>query len=273
MPESRGKNLSAESIDALLLALGLSDGQGPGRDVEPKSMAPINAANRISSPARKSSLAAFPRPAAPHSHLVPSDMDEAQIFGRDYLSDFDIYSDLGEDSDLELGTILALAMTYVLNRITPADTLPPRPGSSLDSFEMVDSDQTERYSVSSDSTFVPPDIFEKAPDPIYLKVAHQSSIVMLRAPWNITFMDLKRRLYDKFVNQQGIFLSHTFSVVLAVRPGSLDSPLPSPIFERGPFAERTEMHLIRRESEWRTIVSMNDGSKITLRILDTPSSS
>ncbi len=85
-------------------------------------------------------------------------------------------------------------------------------------------------------------------------------------------MDLKRRLYDKFVNQQGIFLSHTFSVVLAVRPGSLNSPLPSPLFERGPFAERTEIHLITRESEWRRIVSLNDGSKITLRILDTRSS-
>ncbi|KJA26238.1 hypothetical protein HYPSUDRAFT_36504 [Hypholoma sublateritium FD-334 SS-4] len=209
-------------------------------------------ASRIASPARKSSLAAFPRP---HSHLDPL-MDEAQMFGRDYLSDFDICSDLGEDSDLEL------------------DTLPPRPGSSLDSFELVDSDSsTGRYSASSDSTFVPPDIiFEKAPEPIYLKVAHKASIVMLRAPWNTTLMDLKRRLYDKFVNQQGIFLSHTFSVVLAVRPGSLDSPLPSPLFERGPFAERTEMHLIRRESEWRRIVAMNDGSKITLRVLDTPPS-
>ncbi len=107
-------------------------------------------------------------------------MDEAQVFGRDYLSDFDIYSDFGEDSDLELGTTLALALIRFLNNILSADTLPPRPGSSLDSFEMVDSGQTERYSVSSDSTFIPPDIFQKAPDPIYLKVAYKSSIVMLR---------------------------------------------------------------------------------------------
>jgi len=249
MPESRGKNLSAESIDALLLALGLSEVQGAGRDVDSKSMVPMNL-NRIS---RKSSLTVFPRPAAPYSHIDQSDMDEAQIFGRDYLSDFDICSDLGEDSDLEL------------------DTLPPRPGSSLDNFEMIDS-ETERYSVSSDSTFIPPDIFEKNPDTIYLKVAHKASIVMLRTPWNITFMDLKRRLYDKFVNQQGIFLSHTFSVFLALRPGSLNYPLPSPDFERVSFAERTDMQLISRESEWRRIVSMNDnGSKITLRILDTPS--
>lgn len=83
-------------------------------------------------------------------------------------------------------------------------------------------------------------------------------------------MDLKRRLYDKFVNQQGIFLSHTFSVVLALRPGSLSSPLPSPDSEPVSFAERTEMQFINRESEWRRVVSMYDGSKITLRVLDTP---
>ena len=114
MSESRGKNLSAERIDALLFALGLSDAQSPGRDMEPKSMMPIHA-ERISSPARKSSLAAFPRPAVPHPHLDPSDMDEAQVFGRDYLSDFDICSDFGEDSDLELGTTLALALMHFLN--------------------------------------------------------------------------------------------------------------------------------------------------------------
>lgn len=110
MPESRGKNLSAESIDALLLALGLADPQmGPSGTLEThNNMDPNRQSRRMSNSARKSSLAVISRPSAPFSHIDPSDLDEAQMFGRDYLSDFDICSDLEEDSDMEYGMLLPL---------------------------------------------------------------------------------------------------------------------------------------------------------------------
>lgn len=118
---------------------------------------------------------------------------------------------------------------------------------------------TQSPPLSPMSTYAPDDT-------IYLKVAHNASIIMLRIPRFTSFIDLKRRLYDKFVNQQKIFLSHTFSVLLALPPDSL----PSPGYKRVSFASRTEMRFINRESDWRDIVSAYDGSKITLRILDTP---
>jgi len=92
---------------------------------------------------------------------------------------------------------------------------------------------------------------------------------MLRIPRDISFSDLKRRLYEKFVNQENILLSESFSVVLAVPPAApvgrahLDS-------RRGSVATCTEMRFIDCEAAWRSITTKNDGSKIMLRILDTP---
>lgn len=106
-------------------------------------------------------------------------------------------------------------------------------------------------------------------DPIYLKVAHNASIIMLRIPRDISFSDLKRRLYEKFVNQENLLLSQSFSVVLAVPPAA---PVGRARLgaKRASLAVCTEMRFIDCEADWRSITTKNDGSKITLRVLDTP---
>ncbi|KAF9484413.1 hypothetical protein BDN70DRAFT_872714 [Pholiota conissans] len=251
MPEARGKQLSAESLDALIFALGLSEpdtSRGSAESVTPTAV--------VSNPSRlrKSASRPFSRPNG-HEVEGSSNMDSAEMFGRNYLSDFGIHSTFDEchTSDGEW------------------DRIPSRPDSFLETFEMVD-----RYMADTPIPQSPPvspmSPSYEAADSIYLKVAHNAAIIMLRVPRNISFMDLKRRLYDKFVNQQRIFLSHTFSVLLALPPDSLPkSPPSSPDYKRVSFASRTEMRFIRRDSDWRNIVSSSDGyNKITLRILDSP---
>ncbi|KAF8959504.1 hypothetical protein BDZ97DRAFT_1837440 [Flammula alnicola] len=251
MPESKVTGLPAASLEALLLALGLSELQNA---VEKPNLKTTESMSGIPNFVGKEFPVSGPdheRPTTPFSHLEYSAADEAQIFGRDFLSDFDICSDLDGDSDLDLGT------------------LPSRPGSSSESFEIIDADVVQRHKpVSSRPSFRSSNAAPNAAGPIYIKVAHNACIIMLRTPRDISFADLKRRLYDKFVNQQNIFLSHAFSVVLAVPPKSPHPEMPG--CRRVSFASCTEMRFIDRESDWRRITSTNDGSKITLRILDTP---
>ena len=174
------------------------------------------------------------------------------------------------------------------------DTLPSRPGSSLESFELIDPTIRAHHSqpplVQQQSSFIypqPPLIHHRPPlaspdsppktttatasplDPIYLKVAHNASIIMLRIPRDISFSDLKHRLYEKFVNQENLLLSQSFSVVLVVTPAA---PVGRARLgaRRASLATCTEMRFIDCEADWRSITTKNDGSKITLRVLDTP---
>jgi len=173
------------------------------------------------------------------------------------------------------------------------DTLPSRPGSSLESFQVIEptirTHHHERPHSPQQSSFIdhqppihhrPPsaclNTFSKATavpasplDPIYLKVAHNASIIMLRIPRDILFSDLKRRLYEKFLNQENIRLSESFSVILAVPPAD-PVEIAHLYSRRAPVATCTEMRFIDCEADWRSITTKNDGSKITLRVLDTP---
>lgn len=92
---------------------------------------------------------------------------------------------------------------------------------------------------------------------------------MLRIPRDILFSDLKRRLYEKFLNQENIRLSESFSVILAVPPAD-PVEIAHLYSRRAPVATCTEMRFIDCEADWRSITTKNDGSKITLRVLDTP---
>ena len=143
---------------------------------------------------------------------------------------------------------------------------------------------------------------------IRVKAAFNATIIMLRASRTTSFVELKKRLYDKFVKQEGLRLSRRLTVV-SVRPppnkrelrtSSSISTLSSPSWIAGAlcrlgrvqnrhsatfrkesssleqrrlsFAELTQMHFIEDEVDWQKILARHfaDGTKVTLRILDTP---
>ncbi|KAF9563253.1 hypothetical protein CPC08DRAFT_337274 [Agrocybe pediades] len=244
MPESTAHvhSLSSESLSALLHALGLADHEPR---IEQTSMSYVSPYEdkRCNTP--------FPR-----ADLSPS-LDELQAFRREYLSDIDIFSDLEEDSDF--------------------DTLPSRPGSSIESFDDDDTPPSSPPLRHRHNVFVfptePTQRTENAPycaqptDFVHIKAAHNASIIMLRVPRDITLQELKHRLYDKFVNQEHLLLSHSFSVVHALPPSA---PSYSKT-QRVPFSECTEMRFIDRESDWQKVAMSHQNGKITLRIVDTPS--
>jgi len=159
--------------------------------------------------------------------------------------------------------------------ISFSETLPSRPGSYLGTFE-VTTPPTPRLLVLPHQHYgIPFEQIHQAKDAecsasmdlVHIKAAHNASIIMLRVPRRITLKELKHRLYDKFVNQEHVLLSHSFSVVHALPPSFLSHS----DRRRVPFAQCTEMRFVDRESDWRKIIMNHHGSKITLRILDTPS--
>ena len=98
---------------------------------------------------------------------------------------------------------------------------------------------------------------------IGIKVIHNTCIILLRVPRRIRFAEVKQRLYDKFIGQEGIPLSPTFDVVFV-------PPNPSP---GGSIisANRMDAQVITLESDWEYLMSTVQRDKITLRIQDTSS--
>ncbi|KAH9481330.1 hypothetical protein JR316_0005852 [Psilocybe cubensis] len=250
MPRPSGSSMSSASLSALLSALGLSDSTDD--DYHTTSSGKLQP--EISKFASQDRYRPQ-RPTTPFSNVEFSTEDEARIFRHDFLSDFDICSDFEDDRESDFDF----------------ETLPSRPGSSLEGFEVITPIAHQQHRVESPPAS--PVSFEspKAVDHIYIKAALNASIIMLRTPRDITFKELQQRLYNKFVHQENIFLSHSFSVLLALPPPSSSNLGRSASGRRRvSFACCTEMSFIDREVDWRRIADKNDGSKITLRILDTP---
>lgn len=126
---------------------------------------------------------------------------------------------------------------------------------------------------------------------ISIKAALNATILMLRVPATISLPELKKRVHDKFLKQEGVRLSRDFSVVHVQPPVGYDArPSNGIMMEQRwglsstdekisrqaiPFSDRTEMRVVDADLDWRRIVKVqcrrNDGSKVTLRIVDTPS--
>ncbi|KAF8150698.1 hypothetical protein B0H34DRAFT_149015 [Crassisporium funariophilum] len=244
--------LSIESLNALYDALGLADTVEDSKNVELLSNSQDCAQISTNTGTDTFHLRRSTTPSCRLNHR-DSIADEARIFGQAFLSDFEI-------SDHEY------------NEHSVLDTLPSRPGSSIDSFDYVPPIMAARPHPLP-FFFRTPRLRESAPftsDSVTIKAAHNASIIMLRVARDIPFLDLKRRLHNKFVNQEGHLLSLWFSVVL-VLPSLSSSGSPSaPTRKRVSLADRTEMRFLNCEADWRRTTSTNDGSKITLRILDTP---
>lgn len=47
---------------------------------------------------------------------------------------------------------------------------------------------------------------------VSVKVVHEDTIIMLRVSLNTSFVDLRQRIYNKLVGQEGIALSESFSL-------------------------------------------------------------
>ena len=77
-------------------------------------------------------------------------------------------------------------------------------------------------------------------------------------------MDVRQRLYNKFIGQEGIPLSQAYKVAF-VPPNP-----PARSQASDTEANRMDIQLIASELDWEQLTSSLQGNKITLRILDIP---
>jgi hypothetical protein len=93
---------------------------------------------------------------------------------------------------------------------------------------------------------------------------------VIRVPRTISFDQLKERLYDKFVKQEGVLLSDSFTLAHVLSSASDKGRSPPPSTK---VSAATEMYFITSQKEWEQ-ATFNTAymDKVTLRVLDTPSS-
>ncbi len=98
---------------------------------------------------------------------------------------------------------------------------------------------------------------------------------MLRVSRDITFTELRQRIYNKFIGQEGVPLSKEFTVAVAV--AHMDVPIAQlpKLAGRKRSASVTsvdhpEMCIVDSQGDWEVVAYTTEGTKLTLRILDTP---
>ncbi|KII85086.1 hypothetical protein PLICRDRAFT_178840 [Plicaturopsis crispa FD-325 SS-3] len=126
---------------------------------------------------------------------------------------------------------------------------------------------------TTDSSFYPESMISpSSPDgTLTVKAALSNLIVMLRVPRTTTLKEMRGKLHEKFVVQEGVPLDENFGLVLLLpgdekhnattgryRSQSLSSMLSS---------QAIQMEVIESQSEWESVKSTCSG-KLTLRIFD-----
>lgn len=136
-------------------------------------------------------------------------------------------------------------------------SLPPSPSSTRTAFDRAPSPTRSALSSSAFSTTTTSSL---PADYISIKAIHSTCIILLRVSRGIGFAEVRQRLYNKFIGQEGIPLSQAFNIDFV-------TPNPAPC---ATLANQTDAQPITLESDWEQLMSTVQGPKITLRILDGP---
>ena len=107
-------------------------------------------------------------------------------------------------------------------------------------------------------------------DSISIKVIHDACIILLRVPRGIKFVDLRQRIYNKFIGQEGIPLSQAYNIAFVPpysppRAGACSHPASVTSANQ---VDQVVAQLIISESDWEQLMSTLQGNKITLCIMD-----
>jgi len=83
-------------------------------------------------------------------------------------------------------------------------------------------------------------------DTITLKVSLNKAIVLIKVAKNISYEDLRQKIYHKYVNQEGMTLSESFDIL-----------------------EMQESRVIDSDEEWKDVSGAFEGTKLQLMLLDS----
>jgi hypothetical protein len=104
---------------------------------------------------------------------------------------------------------------------------------------------------------------------IAIKALHESHIIMLRVPQSLSFTEVRQRLYDKFVRQEGVPLSESFVVAILVPPPVIEKPGGRPYtasFSSMADKDNVVLHFVKSNDDWDRAISKY-GNKVLLRII------
>jgi hypothetical protein len=93
-------------------------------------------------------------------------------------------------------------------------------------------------------------------------------MIMLRVPWDMTYKDVRQRLYNKFVGQEGVPLSDSFKItylqpICANRQDGNASEGTNAL-----LSELYQEHLVTSQADWENVTTSIEGFKLTLHITD-----
>ncbi|KAF5326890.1 hypothetical protein D9619_004418 [Psilocybe cf. subviscida] len=214
----------------------------------------------------RSILEGFPRPTSylPESHRSTTSTDN--------------YSDRAETP-----TGYQYLQSLRINNSADSAELPPSPTGTTFSDSTFDGPPSPTSTVFTSFTGYSACTTSSSLSPggLSLKVAYNSTIILLRVTREISLAEMRHRLYNKFVGQEGVPLDREFGLAFAA-----NSPL-SPVKERtrkvsamsaksdGSDGSTTttattnaDLQPITSEAQWRQIVSTFSGGKMSLRVTD-----
>ncbi|KAF8071804.1 hypothetical protein FPV67DRAFT_898327 [Lyophyllum atratum] len=135
---------------------------------------------------------------------------------------------------------------------TPLRSTYPREQQPTHSFQRVPSPaKSNTFSVSTISSIS---------DKLVIKAKYNDALIVLRVPNEIPYKDLRQRLFDKFVSQEGVPLSDSFKV-------SFLQPIAKPV-EESSDSENTILYPVTSEADWENVAACIEGYKLTLHVFD-----
>lgn len=151
---------------------------------------------------------------------------------------------------------------------TPVGELP----SSMPVFsfhsDSIRSSRTRSRSISNASDFTSSDSSSILGDGnISIKVVHNKSIILLRVYRYISLPELRAKIYDKFVQQEGVPLSASFGIAF-LPPSSIDlgRSRSSSISSAG-FPELAQMRFLSSQNDLERAIMTTGRGKLVLRAI------
>ncbi|KAH0585319.1 hypothetical protein H2248_008560 [Termitomyces sp. 'cryptogamus'] len=108
------------------------------------------------------------------------------------------------------------------------------------------------------------------PDQFNIKAKFNDSLVFLRVPDEISYKDLRQRLFNKFVGQEGIALSDSFKITF-LQPVIKDLATSNPDNSSRPSSANTDDHVpypVASADDWENVAASVEGCKLALLITD-----
>ncbi|KAJ3569297.1 hypothetical protein NP233_g5139 [Leucocoprinus birnbaumii] len=233
----------------------------------------------------------------PRSPLLSDDQDKSRARPRASvpvsLSDFDMYPDVHDEDEIDsLYDAFPRPASFIPERpetpvphgvglrLNITDSFipgPPSPTTSVSTTFSAITAMSGSTTTSISTTLTSSTASSGDGNTLSIKAALNNAIVMLRVSRDIELTELRQRVFNKFVGQEGVPLSKGFTIAVVVAHKN------SPIAQLREPANGTrkrstsvtsvdnpDMRIVDSQLDWETVAYSTEGTKLTLRILDTP---